>query len=227
MLELTAEFTYPSGFGLDVSFGLTESPAALCGPSGSGKTTVLGLVAGLIRPDRGRIVLRGRAGVERVLVDTEKDLWVPPERRAIGVVFQENRLFPHRSVADNLRYGLRRQPSSPIAFDRVVEVLELGPHLDRRPVTLSGGEARRVALGRALLRAPELLILDEPLTGLDDSLKDRVLDFLEQAIDEWGIPTLLVSHDRESIERLAREVVHLEAGRLIDRDPDPAARVAR
>ena len=209
MLSFECQFGYATGFKLDAAFEADGATTAICGPSGSGKTTVLSLIAGLLDPGAGHVVLDGRP-----LVDTRKGICVPPQARGVGLVFQESLLFPHKTVKGNLSYGLRRRPCRAASFDRVVEVLELAGLLDRRPATLSGGEARRVALGRALLRGPSLLMLDEPLTGLDDALKRRVIEFLERSFEEWKIPTLLVSHDRASVERLADQLVLLREGRL-------------
>jgi molybdate transport system ATP-binding protein len=147
---------------------------------------------------------------------------LPPERRHIGCVFQNQRLFPHLSVADNLRYGLRRRPVRQVDFSRVVEVLELGALLGRYPRSLSGGEQQRAALGRAVLRGPELLLMDEPLTGLDAELKDRILVYLERAISEWRIPTLLVSHDQTDVRRLSEQVVILNRGNVLASGPTQA-----
>ncbi len=213
MLSFECQFGYATGFQLDAAFETDGATTAICGPSGSGKTTVLSLIAGLLHPGAGHVVLDGRP-----LVDTRRGIRVPPQARDVGVVFQESLLFPHKTVRGNLSYGLKRRgkrhPRRAVSLERVVEVLELGGLLDRRPATLSGGEARRVALGRALLRGPSLLMLDEPLTGLDDALKYRVLEFLERSFEEWKIPTLLVSHDQASVERLADRVVSLREGRL-------------
>lgn len=216
-LQFRSALKYPSGFELNLEFESSKRVTAICGPSGSGKTTILSIVAGFLGPDQGRVQLG-----DRTLLDTESKIDVASEKREIGFVWQDNLLFPHRTVRGNLNYAEKRrvrrtrepQSKRDISFDRVVEVLELKPLLGRHPTTLSGGEARRVALGRALLRGPALLMLDEPVTGLDDALKDRVLEFLERTIDEWQVPTLLVSHDAESVERLADEIVAIENGRL-------------
>lgn len=200
------------GFRLELQFIAGDGVTALWGPSGSGKTTVVQLIAGLLLPQRGRIVLQ-----DRVLTDTDSRITLPPEDRQLGVVFQESLLFPHRSVVENLRYGERRRratnnTSEPaVDFDRLVAVLELGDLLNRRPATLSGGQARRVALGRALLRSPRMLMLDEPLTGLDDELKDRIVDYLERVRDEWRIPMLLVTHERSTVSRLDAQVVPMQS----------------
>src|SRR5262249_52865156 len=181
----------PSGFVLDARFEAGDGTTALFGPSGSGKSTVLGLVAGILRPQSGVIRL-----ADRVLVDTAAGVCLPPERRRLGLVFQDHLLFPHLTVAQNLRYGQRRRPARRIDFSRGVDILEVGGLLDRSPATLSGGQRQRVALGRALLRGPELLLMDEPLTALDEKLKERILTYLERAVGEWHIPTLFVSHDQ-------------------------------
>jgi molybdate transport system ATP-binding protein len=204
---------YPDGFQLDAAFEADDGVTALFGPSGSGKSTILALIAGILRARRGRIVLSGR-----VLVDTAGAIWLPPERRRIGVVFQDHLLFPHLNVRHNLNFGRNRSGRS-IDFQRVVEVLEMGDLLDRHPATLSGGQQQRVSLGRALLAGPELLLMDEPLTGLDANLKDRVLTYLQRAVVEWGIPTLFVSHDQTDVRRFASSVVILQAGRVVASGP--------
>jgi molybdate transport system ATP-binding protein len=188
----------------------------LSGPSGSGKTTVLSLVAGLRRPRRGVIRLGDAA-----LFDGERHVNLPPERRRVGYVFQEHLLFPHLSARRNLEYGWKRRPADAQAVDfgRVVEVLELRDVLDRMPHTLSGGQKQRVALGRALLCGPRLLLLDEPLAGVDDELKGRVLDYVEQVLREWRIPTLYVTHNAAEMARLAQRVVRIESGRVSDNSP--------
>ena len=210
-LSFEGRMTYAGGFDLDVAFETLEARTAICGPSGSGKTTILALIAGLLRPSAGRIVLD-----DRVLEDTAVGVRVAPQDRGVGLVYQDNLLFPHRSVERNLRYGLERRPLKSLSFDRVVEVLELRELLSRRPSTLSGGQARRVALGRALLRGPALLLLDEPLTGLDEPLRERILSFLDRVLEEWGIPTLLVTHDLGSVGKLAEQVIRVEAGRVVE-----------
>jgi molybdate transport system ATP-binding protein len=209
VLLFDCRFSYGSSFELDADFTMEPGTAAVRGPSGSGKTTILALIAGLLRPKHGSIRLHGRT-----LVDVEGGVFLAPEQRGVAVVFQEDRLFPHLNVRRNLLYGKSRRPARDVSFERVVEVLELTDLLDRRPATLSGGQARRVALGRALLRGPSLLMLDEPLTGLDDALKERVLVFLERILEEWQLPTLVVTHDSPSLERLADEIIELEAGRV-------------
>jgi molybdate transport system ATP-binding protein len=209
MLSIDCRYRYRDGFALDVAFEVGAGVTALCGPSGSGKTSVLSLVAGLRRPAEGRIVIG-----DAVVVDTSKGVWVPPERRMVGMVFQDSLLFPHRTVGWNLRFGLRRRPDARFGFDRVVKVLELGELLDRRPATLSGGQSRRVALGRALLSGPRLLLLDEPWTGLDEPLVERITTFLERCLESWSLPTLLVSHDRGKVERLSSATVRLRGGRV-------------
>jgi molybdate transport system ATP-binding protein len=211
LLEFRCRLRYPSGFTLDARF-TTEAPVtAIFGPSGSGKTSILSVIAGLRRPDEGRVRLGAR-----VLQDSAAGILLRPEARRIGYVFQDHLLFPHLSVRANLLYGWRRRPAGarPVDFDRVARVLELGPVLDRLPHTLSGGQRQRVALGRALLCGPELLLLDEPLVSVDEALKKRVLDYVEQVLGEWQIPTLYVTHDPGDARRLARHVVVLHNGRV-------------
>ncbi|HTU23095.1 MAG TPA: ATP-binding cassette domain-containing protein [Gemmataceae bacterium] len=210
-LEFACSLRYPSGFTLDAAFTLQTSITVLSGRSGSGKTTILSILAGLRRPDRGRIRLDST-----VLFDSDARMDLPPEARRIGYVFQDYLLFPHLSVRRNLLYGWRRRPADaqPPSLERVVEVLELGELLDRLPHTLSGGQRQRVALGRVLLCGPRLLLLDEPLASVDEALRERVLGYIEQVLHEWDIPTLYVTHNAAEAERLARQRVCLEAGRV-------------
>jgi molybdate transport system ATP-binding protein len=198
-------------FALDAAFE-APSPAvvALFGPSGCGKTTVVNLVAGLLAPDEGRIELDGE-----MLCDTARGIAVPAEQRRLGYVFQDARLFPHLSARRNLEYGWKRSDAvaGPVRFDDVVALLGLGALLDRRPHALSGGERQRVAIGRALLSQPRLLLLDEPLASLDAARREDVLPYLEKLRDQWRIPMLYVSHQFEEVVRLATHVVVLEQGR--------------
>jgi molybdate transport system ATP-binding protein len=183
-----------------------EGLVALFGPSGAGKTSILNMVAGLLRPDRGRIVIAG----ER-LFDSAGGVDLPPERRRAGYVFQDGRLFPHRRVRANLVYGERLAPPRHrwVAFDEVVSFLGIAPLLDRWPRTLSGGEAQRVAIGRALLSAPRFLLMDEPLASLDAPRREEIMTVIERIRDELRLPVLYVSHDRDEVERLATRIVDL------------------
>lgn len=211
LLSLHCRRRHTSGFELDVAFETDAQVTSLFGPSGSGKTSVLMLIAGLYRPQAGRI----RLG-QRTLVDAGAGVFLAPEQRRVGLVFQDHFLFPHLSVEGNLRYGLRRRGRTErvVDFARVIEVLELGELLARTPRNLSGGQRQRVALGRALLASPELLLLDEPLAALDESLKLRILDYLERIVEQWGIPLIYVSHAAAEVERLAQQVIVLEHGRV-------------
>ncbi|MGE5612458.1 MAG: molybdenum ABC transporter ATP-binding protein [Bacillota bacterium] len=213
-LHFQCRHRYPSGFELDAVFDVGDGVTAIFGPSGSGKSTILSIMAGILRPQSARIEFNGQ-----VLVDTAARICLPPEDRRIGFVFQDHLLFPHVSVKENLLYGLRRRPLRHIDFDRLVQILDLGELLDRYPHTLSGGQRQRVALGRALLRGPELLLMDEPLAALDAAVKDRILSYLERAIGEWKVPTLFVSHDQTDVRRLAERVLILESGRVVDTGP--------
>lgn len=202
-----------NGFVLDLEFATSRRVNALFGPSGGGKTTVLSLVAGFLRPSQGLIRF---TEPPRVLTSTSDSSHILAERRGIGFVFQEHRLFPHLTVENNLRYGERRPGRKiTVAFSRVVEVLELEPLLHRYPRQLSGGESQRVALGRALLSAPELLLMDEPLASLDEPLKQRILTYLERVVAEWDLPVLFVSHSQADVRRLAEWVVVVDKGRLV------------
>ncbi len=212
LLQFSCRHRFESGFELDLTFELGERFTALFGPSGSGKTSTLSIIAGFLRPQRGAVRVAGRT-----LLDTAAGRCLPPERRQVGMVFQDSLLFPHLSVEGNLRYGQRHRPGKgrPMDFGRVVEALELGPLLGRRPRHLSGGEAQRVALGRALLSSPELLLMDEPLAGLDAALRGRVLDYLDRVVRQWDIPTLFVTHSQADVRRVAQSVVVIEKGRLV------------
>jgi molybdate transport system ATP-binding protein len=189
-----------------LAFASDAPLTALVGASGAGKTTVLNCIAGLIRPDRGRIAVAGHT-----LLDTATRLDVRPERRRAGYVFQDFRLFPHMRVAANLAYGerLARAEDRWIARDEVIEFLGIGHLLARWPATLSGGEMRRVAIGRALLSGPRFQLLDEPLASLDPARGEGLMALVERIRDELAIPILLVSHDRAEVERLAGRVVTL------------------
>lgn len=211
LLEFDARLVYPSGFRVAAAFKTPAGVTALFGPSGSGKTSILSMIAGLRRPDAGMIRLAGR-----MLFDRANGINVRPEDRHIGYVFQDSLLFPHISVRRNLLYGWRRRraASRQIALERVVTILELTDVLDRMPHTLSGGQRQRVALGRALLSGPELLLCDEPLAGLDDTLRQRVLGYVEQVLKEWQVPTVYVTHNADEVRRLATYVVRLHDGQL-------------
>ncbi|GKY89091.1 molybdenum ABC transporter ATP-binding protein [Sinisalibacter aestuarii] len=207
------------GLTLDVAFDAPAGVTSLFGRSGAGKTSVVNAVAGLLRPDRARIVLEGE-----VLADTGRGIWLPAHKRRIGYVFQEGRLFPHLDVRRNLVYGLRvtGRAVDDKAFARVVEMLGIGALLARRPGALSGGEKQRVAIGRALLAAPRMLLLDEPLAALDEGRKAEILPYLERIRDEAGVPMLHVSHAAAEVARLATTVVVLEAGRVLRAGPTAA-----
>ena len=208
ILQFDCRFQYPGGFALQLAFEAGSSVTALVGPSGCGKTTVLNLIAGLLPPDRGRIVLQGRT-----LFNSQPAVNLPPEARGIGYVFQDYQLFPHLTVEQNLRYGQRRIArggrGETIGFDQVIDVLKLGDMLHRRPMALSGGQKQRVALGRAILRSPQLLLLDEPLSAVDLGHRRSIEEFLAESIARFHLPVLLVSHDEHSVARLAQSVVHL------------------
>ncbi len=177
---------------------------ALVGPSGAGKTSVLNAIAGLLRPQAGRIVVD-----DRVLFDAAARVDVPAHRRRIGYVFQDARLFPHLDVAANLRYGRHGgQAQARFAFDDIVALLGIGALLQRRPRHLSGGEAQRVAIGRALLSQPALLLLDEPLSALDAARREELIPYLQRVRDELALPMLYVSHREEEVRRIA-EAVHV------------------
>jgi len=211
VLQARVTRTVPE-LALDADLRLESGVTALFGPSGAGKTTLLRCLAGLVTPDAGRIVRDGE-----VLFDSEARVNVPPERRRVGFVFQDLRLFPHLTVEQNLLYGhrLALPAERTVAPDRVHDLLELRPLLARRSDSLSGGEARRVALGRALLSCPALLLLDEPLSGLDEALKGAVIRLLQQVRTEFGLPMLFVSHSLSEILELTTKVAVLEAGKLL------------
>ena len=198
-------------FSLEVDFECRYAVTAVFGPSGSGKTTLLDAVAGLSRPQEGEIVFEGET-----LFSSARGIDLPPEKRRVGYVFQDDLLFPHLDVLGNLRYGYERLPATQRRFapERVVDLLELGPLLRRRPQGLSGGERQRVALGRALLASPRLLLLDEPLSALDQGLKSRIIPYLRHIRADLGIPMLYVSHSVAEILELTGQVIVLRGGRV-------------
>lgn len=199
-----------AGFKLDVAFDAGPGVTVLFGRSGSGKTTVVNAVAGLLRPDRGRVVAD-----DVVLLDTKTGTFQPPHRRRVGYVFQDARLFPHLTVRQNLTYGRRfAAPAAGADMAHIVDLLGIGPLLARRPGALSGGERQRVALGRAILSRPRLLLMDEPLAALDEARKAEILPYLERLRDDLRLPILYVSHSVAEVARLANTVVLMEAGRV-------------
>jgi molybdate transport system ATP-binding protein len=198
-------------FSLEAAFESQGRVTGLFGASGSGKTSLVNMIAGLLRPDRGTISLDGEP-----LDDTAKGVHMPAWRRRIGYVFQDARLFPHLDVEHNLDYGRRmnRLDDDPAQRARVTELLDIGHLLDRRPGKLSGGERQRVALGRALLSKPRLLLLDEPLGALDEGRRAEILPYLVRLRDEARIPMVYVSHDPAELRQLATQIVLLKDGRV-------------
>jgi len=203
-------------FLLEARFESAGRLTALFGPSGSGKTSLINLIGGLLRPDQGRIAAEGR-----VFVDTQAGVFVPKHRRRIGYVFQEPRLFPHLSVRSNLAYGRWFTPKGERNEDigRVVDLLGISHLLDRRPAHLSGGEKQRVAIGRALLASPKLLLMDEPLAALDDARKAEIMPYIERLRDETRTPIVYVSHSIAEVARLASDVVVLSGGKVVASGP--------
>jgi molybdate transport system ATP-binding protein len=201
------KFVVHASFSTEAS-GVT----ALFGISGAGKTSLINMVAGLSRPDSGRIAIKGRT-----LFDSKKGIDLPPERRGLGYVFQDGRIFPHRSVLSNLTYGMRLVPKHRriIGLEEVVELLGIGDLLGRRVTNLSGGEKQRVAIGRALLTSPSLLLMDEPLASLDVARKAEVLPFIQRLSHKLSIPILYVSHSLDEVLNLASRLVLLDAGRVV------------
>jgi molybdate transport system ATP-binding protein len=192
----------------EIAAGVT----GICGPSGSGKSTLLALLAGLLRPRQGSLRFN-----ETLLVDTQRQVFTPTWLRHFGLVFQDGLLFPHLSVRGNLLYGWQRLRTDErrLTLDTVLELLEIGPLQARRPAQLSGGERQRVALGRALLYSPRMLLLDEPLSSLDDRLKQQILPFLKRVKEETRIPMIYVTHARAEVDYLADRVLLMEQGTLV------------
>jgi molybdate transport system ATP-binding protein len=207
---IAVDITLTQGsFTLSAAFEFDARAAALFGPSGSGKTTILDAIAGLRRPARGRIAIDGR-----VLYSSDTRINLPVHQRHVGYVPQDVALFPHMNVRRNLLYGTHAGVSPDVG--RVLSMLEIGSLVDRRVTELSGGERQRVALGRALMSGPSLLLLDEPLAAVDVPLRRKILPYLRRVRDEMRIPILYVSHDRGEVDELADRVVHLADGRVVD-----------
>ena len=209
---LSVAITHRLGaFTLDVAFEAEAGLTVLFGRSGAGKTSLVNAIAGLIRPDRGRVEIDGT-----VLTDTEARIFLPPHRRRIGYVFQEGRLFPHLNVRQNLLYGRWFAPKATAGseFDQVVALLGIGHLLGRRPANLSGGEKQRVAIGRALLAHPRLLVMDEPLASLDEGRRGELMPYIERLRDEMRVPIVYVSHSIAEVARLATTLVVLSDGEV-------------
>jgi len=208
-LELRGVAVHLGRFRLEIDATFSDGWTALFGSSGAGKTTLLEVIAGLRRPDAGRVTVNGRT-----LFDAATKENVSPRRRGIGYVPQDLALFPHLSVRANLDYG-RPTADDGVFLANVLERLEIGPLLAQKPDALSGGEKQRVALARALLARPALLLLDEPLTGLDAPLRERIIPFLQRVRDEFRVPTLYVTHSADEVMALCERVVVLEGGRMV------------
>jgi molybdate transport system ATP-binding protein len=211
-MTIEVDVTHRLGaFTLDVRFVSEGRLTAFFGQSGSGKTSLVNVIGGLIRPGEGRIVVGGTA-----LVDTAAGVFVPAWRRRIGYVFQEGRLFPHLTVRQNLLFGRWFRPAQEraVPLEKVLDLLGIGHLLQRRPGALSGGEKQRVAIGRALLSSPRLLLMDEPLAALDEARKTEILPYIEKLRDEAGIPIIYVSHSLAEVSRLAHTIVVLRGGRV-------------
>jgi len=204
-----------AGLAFDVDFTApTPGTTVLFGRSGAGKSSIIAAVAGLLRPATCRIAVDGTT-----LADTAANVFMPPEHRRVGLVFQDARLFPHMTVAANLRYGLRRARPGPIRFDDIVDLLGIAPLLGRRPHSLSGGEKSRVAIGRALLSQPRLLALDEPLASLDAQHKAEILPYLARLRHALRLPILYVTHSLDEVARLADTLVLIRAGHVLAAGP--------
>jgi molybdate transport system ATP-binding protein len=201
-----------AGFALAARFETSGRVTALFGRSGAGKSTLVNIIAGLLRPDRGRIEIDGQT-----LFDGEQRIDIPTRKRRVGYVFQEGRLFPHLSVRSNLLYGRRFTPARSRwgSLDEIVDLLGIETLLDRRPASLSGGEKQRVAIGRALLSSPRLLLMDEPLAALDQERKGEILPFIERLRDRMQMPIVYVSHAVDEVSRIADTVVLLEDGKVV------------
>ena len=218
-LRVEIRHTFASGFEIDLDFAAQHQTTALFGPSGAGKSSLLMAIAGLLRPDHGRIEWGNR-----ILYDNSTGVDLPPEDRGLGMVFQDQRLFPHLTVESNLRFGAQRRSrgaADPPPIDRIVEVLDLAELLVRYPAALSGGERQRVALGRALMCAPELLLLDEPVAAVDEPRRNTILGYVDRVVQAWGLPMLYVSHHRAEVQRLADWVVAIDGGKIVQEgEPD-------
>ena len=211
MIEIQAKLQRDV-FNLDVSITLYDRVTALFGPSGSGKSTLLSIISGITKPDQGRIVIDGEC-----LYDHKNIINKPIHHRKIGLVFQDGRLFPNMSVEQNLRYGLTITPKDQqkFKFVEIVKLLDVEALLNRNPNELSGGEKQRVALGRALLSSPRLLMLDEPLASLDDRLKSQILPFLKIVAEQIDIPMIYVSHSKEEIMQITNNSINIYAGKIV------------
>lgn len=219
-LDLVCKHKFHDGFTIDFDLSCEVRAMALFGPSGSGKTTILSTIAGIFNPNFARVAID-----KQVITDTDKKIWIPIEKRSIGVTPQHSLLFEHKTVRENLEFGMperrRWKKTSEIVcqkkidFDDVVNVLDLERLLQRYPNRLSGGEQRRVAIGRAILSQPRLLILDEPLSALDQTLQKRILAYLKKVIDNWNIPMIIITHNAKVVYELADSVVVIDHGRII------------
>lgn len=210
LLEVDIEKDFP-GFSNKVKFAITGEKCGVFGPSGSGKSTLMSMLAGLIAPDRGVIKLNGK-----VLFDKRLKINIPPEQRRIGVVFQHTHLFPHMNVERNLYYGYKRNYSGDcnITPEQLISILQLEPLLKHKVTMLSGGEKQRVALGRTILACPDLILMDEPLTGLDGQLKYQIMPQLQEVLRTSSIPILFISHSLQEMRMMTEEVVVMEQGRV-------------
>ena len=209
MIEFSLRHTWPGGTELAIDFAAPGGATALFGPSGAGKSSVVGVIAGLIQAHAARVIVNGV-----VLTDTEHRIHLPPEHRRLGLVFQDAKLFPHMKVQENLRYGLKRAPGKDIRYDDVVELLGIAALLDRRPHTLSGGERQRVAIGRALLAQPRLLLMDEPLASLDAARKAEILPYLARLKHALALPIIYVTHALDEVFAIADTLVLLANGQV-------------
>ncbi len=212
MIEIQTKFKRQD-FELDVLLQLNHRVTALFGPSGSGKSTLLSIIAGIIQPDSGQIVINGDC-----VFDDKKQINKPIHQRRIGLVFQDGRLFPHLTVENNLSYAMDFIPKAEQQFklEEIVGLLEIEALLKRFPQQLSGGEIQRVALGRALLSSPRLLMLDEPLASLDERLKSQILPFLKLVADQINIPMIYISHSKQEIMQITDNLVDIHLGKIIN-----------
>jgi len=209
---LKCDFQYQhADFQLNIKLEMQQQLLGIVGASGSGKSTLLKNIVGLLKPQQGCIQLN-----EQVFIDTQQNIHMPMHQRKIALIFQNALLFPHMNVQQNLCYAekLIAQPERKFPFEEVVELLELSPLIQRQPHQLSGGEAQRVSIGRALLSSPNLLLLDEPLTGLDTHLKQQILPFFKRMKDELDLPMIYVTHHPEELEYLEADTLKLSQGRL-------------